>query len=306
MLLNWHNQDPVSAFEIARNNAIYARQNNRNPFIDNPQYVNQIWGSTPGGTTTGGGTTSTATAELYFSEYVEGSSNNKALEITNATGSSINLSGYAVKKQTNGAGSWSSGLNLTGTLSNNGKFVIVNSSIASTCYNKATANIATTASEMTFNGNDAIGLFKNGTLIDIIGNFNGGSANFASEETLRRKTTVTVPKTSFNKTSDWSVYAADTCSGIGNRTSNDKETALQVSEINFEMYPNPSNGSITITTKNNTKSVSIEIYSILGSKVYSQSKTNQEMIEINSLESGLYIVKIFDESKSISKKLIVN
>lgn len=42
-LLAWHNQDPVSAREIARNNAIYARQNNRNPFIDNPNYVTEIW-----------------------------------------------------------------------------------------------------------------------------------------------------------------------------------------------------------------------------------------------------------------------
>jgi hypothetical protein len=41
-LLAWHNQDPVNPREIARNNAIYARQNNRNPFID-PQYVNAIW-----------------------------------------------------------------------------------------------------------------------------------------------------------------------------------------------------------------------------------------------------------------------
>lgn len=44
-LLAWHNQDPVSAREIARNNAIYARQNNRNPFIDNPNYVTEIWKS---------------------------------------------------------------------------------------------------------------------------------------------------------------------------------------------------------------------------------------------------------------------
>lgn len=43
MLITWHNQDPVSAREIARNNAIYLRQNNRNPFIDNPQYVAAIW-----------------------------------------------------------------------------------------------------------------------------------------------------------------------------------------------------------------------------------------------------------------------
>ena len=43
MLLTWHLNDPVSQFEITRNNAIYARQNNRNPFIDHPEYVCQIW-----------------------------------------------------------------------------------------------------------------------------------------------------------------------------------------------------------------------------------------------------------------------
>ena len=47
MLLSWHAADPVSAREIARNNAIYARQGNRNPFIDNPNYVSMIWGGTP-------------------------------------------------------------------------------------------------------------------------------------------------------------------------------------------------------------------------------------------------------------------
>ncbi len=46
MLITWHNQDPVSAREIVRNNAIYARQNNRNPFIDHPEYVALIWSTT--------------------------------------------------------------------------------------------------------------------------------------------------------------------------------------------------------------------------------------------------------------------
>lgn len=45
VLLAWHNQDPVSQAEIKRNNASYTYQGNRNPFIDNPSYVNLIWGS---------------------------------------------------------------------------------------------------------------------------------------------------------------------------------------------------------------------------------------------------------------------
>jgi endonuclease I len=45
ILLTWANQDPVSAREIARNNAVYNRQNNRNPYIDHPEYAMEIWGS---------------------------------------------------------------------------------------------------------------------------------------------------------------------------------------------------------------------------------------------------------------------
>ncbi|MFC6268390.1 endonuclease [Frigoriflavimonas asaccharolytica] len=44
-MLIWNAQDPVSAEEIARNNASYTYQGNRNPFIDNNQYVTDIWGS---------------------------------------------------------------------------------------------------------------------------------------------------------------------------------------------------------------------------------------------------------------------
>jgi endonuclease I len=57
LLIKWHNQDPVSQKEIDRNNAIYnqqvannsagtlVKQNNRNPFVDHPEYVVAIWGT---------------------------------------------------------------------------------------------------------------------------------------------------------------------------------------------------------------------------------------------------------------------
>ncbi len=48
VLLEWHANDGVSQKEIDRNNAVYAIQGNRNPFIDNPQWVGFIWGDTAG------------------------------------------------------------------------------------------------------------------------------------------------------------------------------------------------------------------------------------------------------------------
>ncbi len=47
VLIQWHNQDPVSQREIDRNNAVYAYQGNRNPFIDHPEWVNAIWNPNP-------------------------------------------------------------------------------------------------------------------------------------------------------------------------------------------------------------------------------------------------------------------
>jgi endonuclease I len=48
MLLRWAQDDPVSQKEIDRNNAVYAIQHNRNPFIDHPEYANNIWGTNVG------------------------------------------------------------------------------------------------------------------------------------------------------------------------------------------------------------------------------------------------------------------
>ncbi len=56
ILLDWNQQDPVSQREIDRNNAVYEYQNNRNPFIDHPEWVSDIWGGTSSdGDSTGSG-----------------------------------------------------------------------------------------------------------------------------------------------------------------------------------------------------------------------------------------------------------
>jgi len=44
-LLQWHIDDPVDDIERHRNDVVYSYQENRNPFIDHPEYVDYIWGS---------------------------------------------------------------------------------------------------------------------------------------------------------------------------------------------------------------------------------------------------------------------
>ena len=50
LMLKWHREDPVSEKELKRNNAIYAHQKNRNPFVDYPCLVEYIWGDKKGET----------------------------------------------------------------------------------------------------------------------------------------------------------------------------------------------------------------------------------------------------------------
>ncbi|KAF2340953.1 endonuclease [Flavobacterium tistrianum] len=391
MLLAWHAQDPVSAREIARNNAVYARQNNRNPFIDHPEYVNQIWGGTSSGdtqaptapaslaststtatsialswtastdnvavtgydvyansvlkttvstttatitgltastaysiyvkatdaagnvsassntisVTTNSSGTGTAT-DLLFSEYIEGSGNNKALEIANNTGASVNLSAYTIKKQTNGAGSWSTGLALSGTLTTGSKFVIVNSSMSSSCFSTSAANISTTATELTFNGNDAVGLFKNGILIDIIGTFNGGTANFAIDVTLRRKSTVTSPSTTFNLSAQWDSYSQDTCNNLASKMVQTPEIEEEVIADEIAIYPNPSNGNFNIQPGIVNSPYSVEIFSFSGQKVFEKQNTISPEVLVHNLPTGIYIIKIIKGEKTAFKKVIIN
>jgi hypothetical protein len=48
MMLHWSTVDPVSQKETDRNNTVYGFQNNRNPFIDHPEYASMIWGNPVG------------------------------------------------------------------------------------------------------------------------------------------------------------------------------------------------------------------------------------------------------------------
>jgi flagellar hook assembly protein FlgD len=101
---------------------------------------------------------------LFFSEYIEGSSNNKALEIFNGTGNTVDLSQYTVKLGSNG-NDWGNTLTLEGSLDNNSVYVIANAGADATI--QAVANVTSTVTY--YNGNDAVALFQGDTMIDIIG-----------------------------------------------------------------------------------------------------------------------------------------
>ena len=201
---------------------------------------------------------------LFFSEYVEGSSNNKALEIFNGTGAPVDLSGYTVRLASNG-GTWNTtnSVTLSGTLANNDVFVIANAQA-----NAAIMAVADLTHTVTyFNGNDAIGLFQGTTLIDIIGVYQqdpgtawpvAGTDGATLNHTLIRKPTVTqgnidwVAGAGTNMdNSEWIVHPQDYVTDLGMHTFNPgggQQAATPTFNPPGGAYTQPMNVTISSTT----------------------------------------------------------
>lgn len=113
-------------------------------------------------------------SELFFSEYVEGSGNNKALEIYNPGSVAVNLNGYKVVQYNNGSSTVSYTLNLNGSIAPNDVYVLVRNTADSLI--KLTADTLSSSNVLNFNGNDVLELLNGTTALDRIGNI-GDTAN---------------------------------------------------------------------------------------------------------------------------------
>jgi len=334
VLLQWHANDPPDPWEKQRHEKIYSYQNNRNPFIDHPEYATDIWGGATlkaepsnhpssfsatgnglsidlswtdatgavlpdkylikasssgfaaiidpvdgvaelsdsdlsdgtgvanvsygiqsysfsglsatttyyfkiysytnsstnidfkidGAIETASAVTGIASAisELFISEYVEGLSNNKYLEIYNGTASSIDLSTYDILIYYNGNSSPGSTINLAGSIATNDVFVIANS--LATFWSGTPDQ---SSADLTFNGNDVVLLQKSSSDVDKIGVI-GGTADLYKDKTLRRKSSVSDPVTVYDS-EEWDDLAI-TYSNLGQHTS---DSSLPVELISF-------------------------------------------------------------------------
>ena len=165
------------------------------------------------------------TADLIISEYIEGSSFNKAIEIYNGTGASVDLAGYQIGQYSNGSTSTSVTLNPTGTLAAGDVYVIAHSSANAAIL--AAADLTSGAG--LFNGDDALVLSNGGAVVDSIGQvgFDPGSEwgtglVSTADNTLRRAGSVcagdTDPSDAFDPSAEWVGFATDTFDGLGTHT----------------------------------------------------------------------------------------
>jgi uncharacterized protein len=173
-------------------------------------------------------TAGAASSNLFFSEYIEGSSNNKALEIYNATGTSIDLAanGYNLQFFFNGSTTAGATINLTGSVANGDVYVVANAAAVASVL--AQADLVPTASW--YNGDDAIVLRQGSTIIDSIGQVGfdpgttwGTGLNQTLDRTLQRQLAICtgdpVSTDLYDPSVGWNGFAIDTFTGLGAHTS---------------------------------------------------------------------------------------
>lgn len=151
-----------------------------------------------------------ANAEIIISQYVEGGSYDKAVEIANTGDAAVTLTGYELAKSSNGGGTWGSTLDLSQvTLQANQVYVLAHGDASDAI--KAVAD-HTEKSVTNFNGDDPIALLKDGEVHDIIGVM--GDVDFGKDTTLVRNSDALTPSATYDA-SQWTAFEKDNIDGLG-------------------------------------------------------------------------------------------
>ncbi len=221
-------------------------------------------------------TSSVNSSDLIISEYIEGSSNNKYVEIFNGTGNNVDLTGYKLRLFANGGSSTTSDVTLSGILLPNEVVVFKNTDAVLVLPNSVTALVNSVCN---FNGDDAIALYKisSSSYVDIFGKIGEDpGTQWMSEgistldKTLRRKASIingvtTNPSSGFPTLStEWEQYNIDIASGLGSHSmssmglagSSTKTVGTGNPVVSFEN----TSSRIQFTTVNTSKKVIVSKY----------------------------------------------
>ncbi|WP_426272355.1 FN3 associated domain-containing protein [Exiguobacterium sp. R-17] len=196
---------------------------------------------------------------VILSEYIEGTSNNKAIELYNGSGQIIDLADYTLVQYTNGGPSESK-ITLSGKVDPGKTFVIANSSANADI--KAKAQMTT--GSLNFNGNDPVALKKGDVVLDIIGPI-GSSVDFAKDTTLVRKSGVTSGVKTYEP-SQWTSFPVDTLTNLGSHQTEAGDilvapTATPVGEVERgDQVTLSGEGTIHYTVDGTTPTVDSPVY----------------------------------------------
>ncbi|NEN21996.1 T9SS type A sorting domain-containing protein [Cryomorpha ignava] len=273
--------------------------------------------------------TSAQCTELFISEYVVGTGNNKAYELYNPTANDINLNGYELQRWSNGDTNPVNGgvTILAGIIPAYGTWVVANGQtedidLGGFISPKCDPELQALADQLdnpypapTFmNGNDALMLLNSGSLIDIFGKpgEDPGQAWTAPDgtyitdsQTMVRKPSITSgitqPPVTFMPLLQYDTLGVNNWSNLGIHACACDPT-LSIADRNpldVSVYPTlvGQEGFVTIKTSEVIRNV--EVYDITGKIVktsLSLSNKNSGMVNVSALSRGAYILNIYMEN----------
>jgi predicted extracellular nuclease len=257
--------------------------------------------------------------DLFISEYAEGSSNNKYLEIYNGTGVALDLGDYKIHIFSNGNGDLE---NPSGTIELSGTLMIGDVLVLAHTSAEIYSGSVVADGSLNFNGNDAIGLYKisAGNYIDVFGaigddpgaEWSAGDDLSTQDHTLVRNEEVHSGATiddnadDFNTlASEWTSESIDFIGGLGqhpNVATSDESGPGIVAELN--LWPNPAQDVLFV--ESNRVIRSCRFYDATGQLAKVIRQPANGAINISTLISGLYFLKVeFEDGSSIRKKILV-
>ncbi len=315
VLMKWHQQDPPSDEEIARHEYIASIQKNRNPFIDNPSWANLIDFKTM----------TLITGKILVVNTPNGGENLEVLKSTNISWLAKGITGNVkLEYTTNGTDfilidsvnaspatyAWTVPADTTTrakiriTTSDNSTTDLSNANFV---ISKPNLKLLTSLAGIIWKGNDNNNITWQSTFVDSITiDLKDGSNLLWSVKEKANKGifNITVPNINANNAKIFITEIGGVLKDSSASFKIEKSVSIhEVSNANFNIYPNPSNGIVYFTTDLNLQHASYEIFDVTGKLMIKDelSKTNSITIQ----NKGIYVLKAMVDGKSIIRKIVV-
>lgn len=281
---------------------------------------------------------STDCTELFISEYVVGSGNNRALELYNPTDAPIDLGSYQVGRFRDGSGTPML-VQLAGTIPAYGTYVVVvdkrdpNGTGFEEPVDMALQAVADTFvnpvyvqanSPFYFNGDDAVPLTRGDgtTLLDLVGKIGEdpgtawSDANgtwWTTDKTLIRKPGILKGDANglddFLPELEWDSLPENTFTELGWHTCDCFGLGINDNEVaKFNMFPNPAvNKELLVSASRNIES--IQVFNILGQEAarvnFEKEPTSKHNLRLRHLNTGIYIVRVSLEGGAVLSRKVM-
>lgn len=270
--------------------------------------------------------------ELFMSEYIEGWSNNKAIEIYNPTGSAIDMSDYRLERYANGATAAEENqkVDLSGTIEPGDVLVYVldkqdpdGVDFEAPVWDELAAQadvwlcpVYAENNAMYFNGNDAMVLRKisTNTVVDIFGVIgeDPGSAGWdeiTQNHTLVRRSEVTAGDVTatdaFDVLAVWDSLEVNTFDQLGFHECDCVVSVEENGRDGFTVFPNPTTDVLTVTLASPIRTIVVRNVAGIEMRRIAANGAIRTDIDLTELAEGTYLIEVRLADGSVRHRKVV-